>query len=97
MHKSSKQDEKTKRKVYNVFINASVQPIQKNNRLFSTMDIFPTLLAGIGVHIEGNRLGLGTNLFSNEKTLSEQFGHDYLFEELEKKSNFYNRELLYSK
>ena len=97
MHKSSKQDEKTKRKVYNVFINASVQPIQKNNRLFSTMDIFPTLLAGIGVHIEGNRLGLGTNLFSNEKTLSEQFGYDYLFEELEKKSDFYNRELLYSK
>ena len=28
------------------------------------MDLFPSILAAMGYEIEGNRLGLGTNLFS---------------------------------
>ena len=54
------------------------------------MDMFPTTLAAIGCEIEGNRLGLGTNLFSGEKTLTEKYGYDNLNAELSKKSEFYN-------
>ncbi len=85
------------RKVYNVFIHSAVEPVQKKYRRFSTMDMFPTILASMGVKIKGNRLGLGTNLFSTEKTLSERYGYTHLFWELRKKSDFYNHKLLYAK
>lgn len=83
------------RKVYNAFINPAVEPINEKNRMFTTLDFFPTTLASLGVEIEGNRLGLGVNLFSDEPTLPEIYGYEYMFEELEKKSHFYDYELLY--
>lgn len=86
-----------KRKVYNAIINPAIEPLEEQNRQFVTMDMFPTTLAAMGVEIEGNRLGLGTNLFSDEKTLSEQYGYEELFGELNKKSDFYNSEFLYPK
>lgn len=85
----------TTRKVYNCIINAAIDPINEKNRLFTTLDMFPTTLAAMGVQIEGNRLGLGTNLFSDTETLSEQYGYDYLYEELNKTSTFYNNKILY--
>lgn len=85
----------TSRLVYNAFINAPVQPVQEKNRLFTTLDFFPTTLASLGVTIEGDRLALGANLFSAEQTLSEKYGYETLYEELEKKSIFYNQKLLY--
>lgn len=89
--------EGTERNVYNVFVNSQIKPQKQKKRLFSTMDFFPTILASIGVSIEGDRLGLGTNLFSERKTLLEEYGYNYLYQELRKKSNFYNQELLYPK
>ena len=83
------------RRVYNAFVNSAIEPTYERNRLFTTMDMFPTILAAIGVEIEGERLGLGTNLFSIKKTLSEEFGTDYIFTELQKVSIFYNEELLF--
>ena len=90
-----KHDGSTSRFVYNAFVNAAVQPAQEKNRLFTTMDFFPSVLASIGVTIEGDRLGLGTNLFGNRQTLSEEYGYDALFTELSRISTFYNEELLY--
>ncbi len=88
----------TVRKVYNAFINVdesvAVTDAEKN-RLFTTMDFFPTALASLGVTIEGERLGLGTNLFSGAETLSEEYGYEYLYAELNKRSEFYNQNLLY--
>ena len=86
----------TDRKIYNIFINAPCQPIQEENRRFTTLDMFPTILSALGVQIKGERLGLGVNLFSDTPTLAEQFGYEVLFEELKKKSDFYNS-LLYAK
>lgn len=83
------------RKVYNAFINPVSMPIKEKNREFTTMDMFPSVLASIGVEIEGERLGLGTNLFSAEKTLSETYGNEYLFYELNKKSTYYDKNILY--
>ena len=51
-------------------------------REFSTLDMFPTTLAALGVEIYGNRLGLGTNLFSTEPTLIETYGFEFLANEL---------------
>lgn len=84
-----------KRKVYNAFLNTAAEPVKETNRLFTTMDIFPTVLGGLGARIEGERLGLGTNLFSEEETLSEKYGFPKLFAELQKKSTFYNEVLLF--
>lgn len=71
------------RAIYNVIINSAVEADSTKNRKFVTMDFYPTILASLGVEIEGNRLGLGTNLFSKEKTLAEKYGYEKLFEELD--------------
>ncbi len=81
--------------VFNTFINSKVETDFTKNRLFSTLDMFPTTLAAMGATIEGDRLGLGVNLFSSELTLIEQYGYDFLNEELQNKSNFYNDKFLY--
>lgn len=83
------------RKIYNAFIGSSVTPLKENNRLFTTLDFFPTTLASIGVTIEGDRLGLGTNLFSARPTLAEEYGYDELFRELNLKSKFFDKEILH--
>ena len=45
-------------------------------------------------NIEGDRLGLGVNLFSREKTLAEEYGVKKLDKELRKKSEFYDKIIL---
>ena len=79
-------DEDFERKVYTAYINAPLSPEEPFYRDFSTFDQFPTTLASLGVEIEGNRLGLGTNLFSHIPTLTERFGNDTISSELSKKS-----------
>ena len=74
------------RKTYVSYINSAVEPETGTSRTYSTFDHFPTTLAALGVQIEGNRLGLGTNLFSSEETLTERYGIDYENQELEKRS-----------
>mgnify|MGYP002538828124 CR=1 FL=1 len=73
------------RTVYNAFINTNVKPINEKERIFSTMDFFPTTLASLGVYIDGDRLGLGTNLFSDKHTLLEEYNYSYVNTELNKK------------
>ena len=85
------------RYAYNAFINSAAEPVRTQNRLFTTLDFFPTTLASLGVTIEGNRLGLGTDLFSGAQTLCEQYGEELVLAELEKKSVFYNQRLLYGR
>ena len=84
------------KKVVNVIINPAVEP-ENTNRAYSTMDLYPTTLAALGVNIEGNRLALGTNLFSDEETLIEKYGLEYINNELMKTSKFYDSHILVSK
>ena len=79
------------RKIYNCFINlpTGLSAVQTTNREFSILDMFPTMLAAIGVDIEGDRLGLGTNLFSGQKTLPEEMGFPAFNEELKLYYNYY--------
>lgn len=78
---------------YNCFINSVVATTNNKNRLFSTIDMYPTILAAMGANVEGERLGLGTNLFSNKKTVMEELGYDRLNEEVQKKSSFYENKI----
>ena len=82
------------RSVYNVFINLpeglDISFEKTHSREFATLDMFPTTLAAMGVTIEGDRLALGVNLFSDEQTLTEQYGRKGLDKELMKKSKFYD-------
>lgn len=77
------------RKVYTAIINSATQIENSDSeRVYSTMDLFPTTLAAMGVSIEGDRLGMGVNLFSGEETLIEKYGVDKCKEEIDRKSKF---------
>ncbi len=84
-------DDSYTRRVYNCFINSAVDTAYSKNREFTTLDLFPTTLAAIGCTIEGERLGLGVNLFSGQPTLAEQLGTDLLNSKLSASSDFYAR------
>ncbi len=75
--------------VYNCFINPAVTGENYKNRQFCAVDLFPTTLAAMGVEIPGNRLGLGTNLFSNKKTLIEEMGYEEFNNQLAMNSSYY--------
>ncbi len=79
------------RTIYNCFLNLpdGLVPVQHTNRQFSVLDMFPTILAAGGAEIEGDRLGLGTNLFSDRETLPEQMGFENFNLELKLYSNYY--------
>ncbi len=76
------------RRVYTAYINSAVSPASTTAyRTYTTLDNFPTTLAAMGAQIDGDRLGLGVNLFSLEPTLYEVYG-ERLMAELNKKSEF---------
>lgn len=88
-----------KRTVYNLFLNpaenvAEIPESYTTNRNWAPFDMFPTLLASIGVNIEGERLGIGTNMFSGQQTLVERDGFNKVNKELINRSNFYNNNIL---
>ena len=76
------------RRVFTAYINAAAYAQDQQERTYSTFDNFPTTLAALGVQIDGDRLGLGTNLFSGKQTLLEEFGKSKVNAELKKKSEF---------
>lgn len=89
-----KLDSKYNRTVLNAFINSAVESENTSNRLYTTMDLFPTTLASLGVEIPEDRLALGTNLFSNKKTLLEKYGVKKVDKEIQLKSKFYDQQII---
>lgn len=85
-------DPSYERTVANVFINSALPDpgrSRTHNRVYAPFDFFPTIMASLGIKIEGDRLGLGTNLYSDQPTLLERYGFDKVNEELQKRSDFY--------
>lgn len=82
------------RTVFNLFLNSRVESKYMKNRDFTAFDMFPTILASLGVSIDGERLALGTNLFSGKKTLAEELGYEEFASILQKKSKYYSKEIL---
>lgn len=87
-------DKKYQRTVFNTFINCKKQPVSSKNREFTMMDLYPTILTSIGAKVEGERLGLGTNLFSDKKTVLEKLGKKRFNKELKKASKFYDQVIM---
>ena len=83
-------DDDYTRKVYTTYINAEEDALS-SRRSYTTFDNFPTTLGALGVQIEGDRLGLGTNLFSSTQTLVERYGIDMEESELKKKSELIDK------
>ena len=79
---------------YNCFINSAVSTDNMSNREFTVWDVFPTTLAAMGFDIEGDRLALGTNLFSDRKTLAEAKGFEWVETEANKQSDFYKKKFI---
>ena len=75
------------RKWIDIFINSSKKPKSEENRAFSDIDMFPTILSSMNFDIERNRLGFGTDLFSDKKTLVESIGLNNLNVKLGKMSS----------
>lgn len=63
-------------------------------RVYTTMDMFPTTLSALGCTIEGDRLGLGTDLFSDTQTLAEKLGKDTFNYQLGLTSKYYNQNIM---
>lgn len=96
-------DESYLRTTFNVILNPapSVGDIPEErlrNRWWANFDMFPTTMAAIGVKIDGDKLGLGTNLFSGKQTLFEENGGEEGWisanEKLEFGSPFYKKNIL---
>lgn len=88
--------ENYQRTIFNLFINTNNDSIDSTiyqNRQFSNVDIFPTVIASLGGEIDGEKLGLGVNLFSDEKTLIEKYSYEFVDDELRKKSKFYKNKI----
>lgn len=84
------------RHIYNCFINSAVTTDNTHNRYFCAFDMLPTTLAAMGCTIEGDRLGLGTNLFSSTPTLLEATD-GYIREEFGKASVYYTEKFFFKK
>ena len=82
------------RYVYNCILNSYETPLKESKRIPTALDYYPTIVASIGGKIEDDKLGLGVNLFSDKKTLAEKKGLEYLNNELVKKSDFYDENIL---
>ena len=78
------------RTTYNCFIHPVKEPVNTGNRRFSSLDMFPSTLSAIGVEIKGDRLGLGTDLFSSTETLCEKLGEEEYRKQLEQSSDYYD-------
>ncbi len=78
------------RKSYCAIVNSAVPYELPYERQFTSMDMYPTTLAAMGFTIDGNRLGIGVNLFSSEPTMLEKYGRDKLDDLLEERSDFYD-------
>lgn len=86
------------RSQYHVILNPAPGTVPKSdkvfhNRTYANFDMFPTILSSLGATYDGQRLGIGTNLFSGEKTLFEEYGFKKADHELAKKSQLYNEKI----
>ncbi len=93
-------DDSYTRTQFNLILNPDPSVLEEldttktTNRRWANWDYFPTIVASLGGKFEGNRLGIGTNLFSGAPTVFEEYGVDYVNEELTKCSPLFFRDIL---
>lgn len=77
------------RTTLNTFIHSVAETTHNKNRIFTTFDMYPTILSAMGAKVEGGKLGLGVDLFSGEKTIAEEIGLAKFDRELRKQSKYF--------
>ena len=82
------------RTIFNAFINSAEEAPHNKNRVFTSFDMYPTILNAMGAQVQGDRLGLGVSLFSGKKTVAEEIGLRQLDWELRKQSKYYREHIL---
>lgn len=93
-------DDSYLRTQYNCILNPDPSVLEgldssvTKNRQWANWDYYPTIVASLGAKIDGNRLGIGTNLYSGEETVFEEYGVDYVNEQLKRFSPFFMHEIL---
>ena len=87
-------DKNYKRTVMNAFVHSVEQTTNNKNRQFTSFDMYPTILAAMGAKVEGDKLGLGVNLFSEYKTIAEEIGVEKFDQELRKQSKYFNEQIV---
>lgn len=97
-------DESYVRTTFNLILNPAdglndIPQDRRFNRWWFNGDMFPTMLASIGVKIDGERLGVGTNLFSERPTIMEENGNGadgwkYVDKEFSYRSDYYIENIL---
>ena len=80
---------------YLTVLNSAIPYTLNKTRTFTQMDMYPTTLAAMGFNVEGNKLGIGVNLFQDIPTALEELGYEGLKEQLEMHSKFYDNNLMY--
>lgn len=91
---NSTYDKSYERTALNVFIHSVAQTAHSKGRIFTSLDMYPTILSALGAKIEGDRLGLGVNLFSGQKTIAEELGVAKLDRELRKQSKYFRQQIV---
>lgn len=81
------------RKTYFTVINGPDYTLNKT-RSYTTLDIFPTTVEALGAQIEGDHLGLGTSLYADAPTLSEEFGFEWLNKQISYHNVCYEQEIM---
>lgn len=82
------------RTILNALIHSEIRTDRNKNRIFTSFDMYPTILCALGASVEGDRLGLGVNLFSDKKTIAEEIGLKKFDQELRKQSEYYKKRIL---
>ena len=73
-----------------IMLGDDIQP-QRIRRDATMLDVFPTVLDALGFRLEGQRAGLGTSLFSDQRTLVEAHGIEVLNERLQEETALQHR------
>ena len=79
--------------LYNAFFNLPENLTNNLNksRTFNQIDIFATILDILGVDLPNGKAGLGTSLFSEEKTLAEKFSYSQQQKIFSKLDSYYQK------
>ena len=81
---------KYERRVYTNIYNSAIK-YDGPERKYATIDLFPTTLAAMGIKIDGDKLAWGTNLYSDEPTLMEQYDKATLNDRFQKGRKYLSR------
>lgn len=90
---SSRIKKDNNRRIYNTIINSKRERNNISDRKYANIDMFPTILYALGANIKEDKLGLGVNLYSDNKTLIEEYGYEKVNNELSSYSKFYNENI----